>query len=119
MIRDPRSEAEKARADLARNAEMGLAVPESPLEEGPSVTPETFGEHHANWPAKEARDLDDRPQGGASRGGCRGFHRHGIAIRRAGAFPSIPTTSETKRPDDDEDVLLARKGVKHHGPVRR
>lgn len=45
MIRDPRSDAEKARADLARNAELGLAVPESPLEEGPSVTPETFGEH--------------------------------------------------------------------------
>jgi hypothetical protein len=45
MIRDPRSDAEKARADLARNAELGLAVPESPLEEGPSVTPETFGEN--------------------------------------------------------------------------
>lgn len=41
---DPRSEAEKARADLARNAAMGAAVPESPLERGPSVTPKTFGE---------------------------------------------------------------------------
>ncbi|WP_210493518.1 hypothetical protein [Microvirga antarctica] len=44
MSKDPRSEAEKARADLARNAEMGMAVPESPPEEGPSVTPETFAD---------------------------------------------------------------------------
>jgi hypothetical protein len=42
--RDPRSEAEKARADLMRNDAMGMAVPESPLELQPSVTPETFGE---------------------------------------------------------------------------
>lgn len=44
MKRDPRSDAEKARADLARNAELGLAVPESPAEQQPSVTPETFGD---------------------------------------------------------------------------
>lgn len=48
MTRDPRSDAEKARADLARNAELGLAVPESPLEEQPSVTPQTFGENTEN-----------------------------------------------------------------------
>ncbi len=42
--RDPRSEAEKARADLKRNDEMGLAVPESEEEARPSVTPSTFGE---------------------------------------------------------------------------
>ena len=42
--RDPRSESEKALADLKRNDELGLAVPESEVEEGPSVTPETFGE---------------------------------------------------------------------------
>ena len=42
--RDPRSEAEKARADLKRNSEMGLAPPESEDEVVPSVTPETFGE---------------------------------------------------------------------------
>src|SRR5215218_1371663 len=42
--RDPRSEAEKARADLMRNDAMGLGVPESPLERQPSVTPETFGD---------------------------------------------------------------------------
>jgi hypothetical protein len=43
--RDPRSEAEKARADLKRNSEMGIAIPESDDEFIPSVTPETFGEH--------------------------------------------------------------------------
>lgn len=42
---DPRSEAEKARADLKRNTEMGGAVSESPLEHQPSVTPDTFGVH--------------------------------------------------------------------------
>jgi hypothetical protein len=42
--KDPRSEAEKARADLARNDQMGMAVPESPAEARPSVTPQTFGE---------------------------------------------------------------------------
>jgi hypothetical protein len=42
--RDPRSEAEKARAALARNDAMGLGVPESPMESRPSVTPQTFGD---------------------------------------------------------------------------
>lgn len=41
---DPRSVAEKARADLKANNEMGLAPPESPALTKPSVTPETFGE---------------------------------------------------------------------------
>jgi hypothetical protein len=41
---DPRSEAEKARADLKRNTEMGMAMPLSPEERRPSVTPATFGE---------------------------------------------------------------------------
>ena len=48
MTRDPRSEAEKARAALARNAEMGLGVPQSPAEQQPSVTPETFGDTTEN-----------------------------------------------------------------------
>ena len=41
--RDPRSEAEKARADLKANSELGLAPPESPITQQPSVTPRTFG----------------------------------------------------------------------------
>ena len=48
MTRDPRSDAEKARADLARNAEMGLGVPQSPAEERPSVTSRTFGDTTEN-----------------------------------------------------------------------
>ena len=43
--RDPRSEAEKAIADLKRNAEMDMSLTESPLERQPSVTPDTFGVH--------------------------------------------------------------------------
>ena len=57
--RDPRSEAEKARADLKRNAEMdSSSVPMSPLMRQPSVTPETFGEHGA-----KARALSGSDQG--------------------------------------------------------
>lgn len=50
MARDPRTDAEKARADLARNAELGTAVPMSPVEEQPSVTPQTFGENTVSQP---------------------------------------------------------------------
>ena len=42
---DPRSEAEKARADLKRNAEIDMSLTETPLTHQPSVTPETFGVH--------------------------------------------------------------------------
>jgi hypothetical protein len=42
--RDPRSEAEKARADLKRNAQMDMS-PQYESDRKPSVTPETFGEH--------------------------------------------------------------------------
>lgn len=41
---DPRSVEEKALADLKANNELGLAPPEAPEQERPSVTPETFGE---------------------------------------------------------------------------
>lgn len=41
--KDPRSVDEKARADLARNDALGLAVPESEAEARPSVTNATFG----------------------------------------------------------------------------
>ena len=65
MTRDPRSEAEKARADLARNAELGLAVPESPVEQQPSVTPETFGDTTEN--GRVIRDDQGRPGNEADR----------------------------------------------------
>ncbi len=57
--RDPRSEAEKARAALKRNAEMDSStIPMSPITRQPSVTPETFGEHGA-----KARALSGSDQG--------------------------------------------------------
>ena len=58
--KDPRSEAEKARADLKRNSEMGIAVPESPVEQRPSVTPETFGEHTSAGYESEPVNREDR-----------------------------------------------------------
>ena len=58
--KDPRSEAEKARADLKRNDEMGLAPPESPAEQRPSVTPETFGERTSAGYEHDPVDREDR-----------------------------------------------------------
>jgi hypothetical protein len=49
---DPRTEAEKARAALRANDQMGLAPPESDMERRPSTTPETFGAH-----GREAENL--------------------------------------------------------------
>jgi hypothetical protein len=62
MSRDPRSEDEKARADLARNSELGLAVPESPMERQPSVTPETFGEGQETDSLADAEDTSATPR---------------------------------------------------------
>lgn len=59
---DPRTEAEKARADLVRNSEMSGAPAQSDLERRPSTTPETFGEH-----GSKARALD--PSDGVTAGG--------------------------------------------------
>ncbi|WP_046864234.1 hypothetical protein [Microvirga massiliensis] len=70
--KDPRSEAEKARADLARNAELGLSVPESPLEQKPSVTPRTFGDTTEAARVRSGTDLGveaggaSPPHGGSS-----------------------------------------------------
>jgi len=56
---DPRSESEKARADLKRNAEMDAeTVIPAPFLRQPSVTPATFGEPHA-----KARVLSGSDQG--------------------------------------------------------
>ena len=50
---DPRTEAEKARAALRANDQMGLAPPESDMERRPSTTPQTFGVH-----GREAENLE-------------------------------------------------------------
>jgi hypothetical protein len=62
--RDPRSEAEKARADLMRNDAMGMAVPESPLELQPSVTPQTFGDR-TKKPSSELSPVPEGPHDGS------------------------------------------------------
>jgi hypothetical protein len=43
--KDPRSVEEKARADLKRNSDMGMAVPETEGAVLPSGMPDTEGEH--------------------------------------------------------------------------
>ena len=73
--RDPRSEAEKARAAMKRNAEMDSStVPMSPLTRQPSVTPDTFGEHWAK--ARALSGSDQRIEAGgapaARKGGAGG-----------------------------------------------
>ncbi len=56
--RDPRSEAEKARAALKRNAEMDSStIPMSPVTRQPSVTPATFGEHGAKARALSGSEM--------------------------------------------------------------
>jgi hypothetical protein len=63
---DPRSEAEKARADLKRNTEMDMAIPMSPVEKRPSVTPETFGERtDPRYEGPVDREQRDDPLPGA------------------------------------------------------
>ena len=59
---DPRTEAEKARADLVRNSETSGAPAQSEFERRPSVTPETFGED-----SEKAHALD--PSDGLIAGG--------------------------------------------------
>jgi hypothetical protein len=108
---DPRTEAEKARADLARNAELGMAVPESPVESRPSVTPQTFGDHSERAYLTE----DDRARTGTDGVEAGGRDREigdstGTDLTsedipvRPGEVPSPPT-----RRGDDEDVLSRAK----------
>lgn len=93
MARDPRSEAEKARADLARNAELGMAVPKSPLEERPSVTPRTFGDTSETGRVRSADQ-------GIEAGGVRSQTK--APKDKAGAA----------RPPDDADVLSRARDPK-------
>ncbi len=107
MIRDPRSDAEKARADLARNAELGMAVPESPLEQKPSVTPQTFGEttgkarDFAAAEGVEAGGIDPERDDGDSTGTG--------TIPPSGRVPVFPEEDNPVRPDNDEDALSRAK----------
>lgn len=107
MTRDPRSDAEKARADLARNAELGLSVPESPLEHRPSVTPRTFGDT-----TRKAED-DARNQG-VEAGGANPERDDGDStgtgtIPPSGRVPVWPEETATTGSGSDEDVLSRAK----------
>ena len=57
---DPRAENEKARADLKRNTEQGLAPQESLDQLIPSVTPATFGEHSSTADGTPPVDREER-----------------------------------------------------------
>jgi hypothetical protein len=106
MARDPRSDAEKARADLARNSEMGMAVPESPLEQEPSVTPRTFGDTTENARVRSnmdqtveeieaSRDIGDSTGTDAT--------SRDIPVTRG-----LEETPPTHRGEDDDDDALSR-----------
>lgn len=112
---DPRSEAEKARADLKRNSEMGVAVSETPLTEQPSVTADTFGEH---W--RKARLLSGTDQGveagGPPPAGARGvgFADNGPAGPGGSVAEAEQVTvgrdrSRPVTPDHDADALSRAK----------
>ena len=106
MIRDPRTEAEKARADLVRNSELGMAVPESPMEREPSVTPRTFGDTTENArvrsetdrtaaEAEASRDIGDSTGTDAT--------SRDVPVTR-GQEPTPPT----RRGEDKDDDVLSR-----------
>lgn len=113
---DPRSEAEKARADLKRNAEIGNAVTETPLTRQPSVTPGTFGEH---W--EKARSLSGSDQGVEAGGAAPGTGRHGRPgmARGTGRSESLADgeqavtgrdhTEPTSRRGDEDALTRARE----------
>ena len=105
--RDPRSEAEKARADLKRNAEMdSAAVSQAPFTRQPSVTPATFGEHGAR-----ARALSGSDQG-LEAGGTPPSRRSGGASQSIVEADQAAAGRDQTRPATnrgDEDALSQTK----------
>jgi hypothetical protein len=105
--RDPRSEAEKARAALMRNDAMGMAVPESPLERQPSVTPRTFGDTTGRAKIRSGVDQGVEAGGKISRGGPEASSQsiaesEQVTIGRDDTAPVRPT-------GNDDDVLSRAK----------
>ena len=105
MTRDPRSEAEKARAALARNAEMGWGVPKGPVEQQPPVTPEPFGD-----PTETGRvrsNLDETPERIAE------SRDIGDSTGTTATSRDIPVPRQNVKPppthrSDEEDNVLSR-----------
>jgi len=104
--KDPRSEAEKARADLMRNDAMGNAVPQSPLERQPSVTPRTFGD---STKAGQIRSGIDQ---GVEAGGPRPTGRDGGGSESIAESQQVASGRDHTIPHhegSDEDVLSRGK----------
>jgi hypothetical protein len=110
---DPRSEAEKARAALTRNAELGLSVPESPLEQEPSVTPRTFGDTSSReTPYRTENDRAHLGLDGVEAGGPQGDVGDSTGTDATSRDIPVKTSqrSETSaRHGSDEDVLSRAK----------
>jgi hypothetical protein len=104
MAHDPRSEAEKARAALMRNDAMGMAVPESPLERQPSVTPQTFGDHTQAARIRSGTDQGVEAGGLRPRGGA-GGDAQSIAEAEQAAIGRDDTAPARRPSGSDEDVL--------------
>ena len=104
---DPRSEAEKARAALKRNAEMDSStIPMSPLTRQPSVTPDTFGEHGAKARAVSGSDQGLEAGGATPAGGSGGSTESIVEADQVavGRDSSRPAANQT-----DGDALTSRK----------
>jgi hypothetical protein len=104
--RDPRSEAEKARGALKRNAEMDSStVPMSPLTRQPSVTPDTFGEHGA-----KARALSGSDQG-IEAGGAAPAGRGGAGSQSIVESDQVAAGRDSTRPAANQagEDALSRK----------
>jgi hypothetical protein len=104
---DPRSEAEKARAALKRNAEMDSStVPMSPVTRQPSVTPDTFGEHGAKARALSGSDQGLEAGGAIPAGGSAGSTESIVEADQVavGRDSSRPAANQT-----DKDALSRRK----------
>jgi hypothetical protein len=105
--RDPRSEAEKARAALMRNDAMGLGVPESPLEQQPSVTAKTFGDD------SEAAQVRSGTDQGVEAGGARPAEGDAGADESLAEAEQVAAgrtqTTPHRQANSDEDVLSRAK----------
>ena len=101
--RDPRSESEKARADLMRNDAMGLGVPESPLERQPSVTPQTFGDTTEKGRILSGTDQGVEAGGPAPRRG--GGGEAGSLAEAEQAATGRDDTAPARRDGQDADAL--------------
>jgi hypothetical protein len=104
---DPRSEAEKARAALKRNAEMDSStIPMSPITRQPSVTPDTFGEHGAKARALSGSDQGLEAGGATPGGGGAGGSESIVEADQVavGRDSSRPAANQT-----EDDALTSRK----------